>query len=272
MLKSHRGEGEIPMQGLAAGTNEDEVREGKQTRELSQDDNQRVFISEEQVVNSETSTTPQALEETNDKTAMPDALRTRGLIPSVIGAYRCTPQFCVNVSLSDDAKFATFHIERLLEETGWISLGIGYAMTMADLLIFWPNLTPENGGGPRGTVLSRKASHAYIEPHLVGSVHGTRSEDGSSEADLYLPVEYVLHNANLGANVATATKFIVQFTRLVRTKNLDDKLTRVKFKTFLLGLLSKIHLTDFVTDPGAHITQHSSVGTFEMDVAANNRI
>ncbi|KAF9349517.1 hypothetical protein BGX34_001759 [Mortierella sp. NVP85] len=89
MLKSHRGKGETPT----------------------------VLISEELEVNSETSTTPQALEETNGKTAMLDALRTRGLIPFVIGAYHYTPQSCVNVSLSDDAKFATFHIERPLEET-----------------------------------------------------------------------------------------------------------------------------------------------------------
>ncbi|KAK3828549.1 MAG: hypothetical protein J3Q66DRAFT_409967 [Benniella sp.] len=216
-----------------------------------------------------------ALEETNDNTAMPDALRTRGLIHSIIGAHHCTPQFCVNVSLSDGAKFATFHIERPLEETGWISLGIGYAMTMADLLIFWPNLTPENGGGPRGAILSRRASHAYIEPHLVGSVHGTRSEDGSSEADLYPPDEYILHNANSGASVATAkvfpdsSKFIVQFTRPVRTKNLDYKLTPGQIQDFCWAYSPRSISSDSVTDPGAHITQHSSVGTFAMDVAAN---
>lgn len=52
-------------------------------------------------------------------TAVPlEELRNRGLVPSVKGGYHCTPQFCVNVSLTDDGQFATFHIERSMDETG----------------------------------------------------------------------------------------------------------------------------------------------------------
>ncbi|KAF9349516.1 hypothetical protein BGX34_001758 [Mortierella sp. NVP85] len=143
-------------------------------------------------------------------------------------------------------------------------------MTMADLLIFWLNLTPVSG--PRGAILLRRASHAYIELHLVGSVHGTHSEDGSS--DLYPPDEYVLH-ANSGVSVATAkvfpdsSKFIVQFTRPVRTKNLDYKLTPGQIQDFWWAYSPRSISPDSVTDPRAHITQHSNVGTFAMDVAAN---
>ncbi|KAF9111572.1 hypothetical protein BGX27_004737 [Mortierella sp. AM989] len=203
---------------------------------------------------------------------MPESLRNRGLVPSINGAHHCTPQFCVNVSLSDDGKFATFHIERPIAETGWISLGIGYAMTMADLLVFWPNPTSENGSG---AVLSRRTSHAYVEPHLVGRRgHGPLS-DNVQEASLYPTNEYVLHNSNPGAVVAAASvspddsKFIVQFTRPVRTKNLDYKLTPGEEQDFCWAYSPKPISADSVSDPGAHISQHLSVGSFAMDVGAN---
>ncbi|KAI8604645.1 hypothetical protein EDD21DRAFT_401881 [Dissophora ornata] len=205
---------------------------------------------------------------------MPDALRTRGMIPSVQGAHHCTPQFCVNVSLSDDGYFATFHIERAAAETGWISLGIGYAMTMADLLIFWPNPTPQNGGGPRGAVLSRRTSHAYVEPTLVGRSSGNNPlGDSAAEASLYPPNEYVLHNSNPGGANTTifpdASKFIVQFTRPVRTRNLDYKLTPGQEQDFCWAFSPKPISPDSVADPSAHITQHLSVGSFAMDVGAS---
>ncbi|KAF9347215.1 hypothetical protein BGX26_001285 [Mortierella sp. AD094] len=205
---------------------------------------------------------------------MPESLRNRGLVPSVNGAHHCTPQFCVNVSLSDDGKFATFHIERPLAETGWISLGIGYAMTMADLLILWPNPTSENGGGPRGAVLSRRSSHAYVEPQLVGCRGHGPLGDNVEEASLHPSNEYVLHNSNPGAAVSAGSvfpdnsKFIVQFTRPVRTKNLDYKLTPGEEQDFCWAYSPKPISADSVADPGAHITQHLSVGSFAMDVGA----
>ncbi|KAF9954857.1 hypothetical protein BGZ65_003780, partial [Modicella reniformis] len=204
---------------------------------------------------------------------MPDSLRTRGLVPSVIGAHHCTPQFCVNVSLSEDARFATFHIERPIAETGWISLGIGYAMTMTDLLIFWPNPTSEDGGGLRGAILSRRASHAYVEPHLVSG--RWTSGDDPSEASLYPLNEYVLHNANPGTSITAhkifpdTSKFVVQFTRPVRTKNLDYKLTPGQEQDFCWAYSPKPISPDSVANPGAHISQHLSVGSFAMDVGVN---
>ncbi|KAG0309520.1 hypothetical protein BGZ98_001664 [Dissophora globulifera] len=209
--------------------------------------------------------------------AMPEALRTRGLIPSVQGARHCTPQFCVNVSLSEDGKFATFHVERPLANTGWISLGIGYAMTMADLLIFWPNQSPVNGGGPRGAVLSRRTSHAYVEPQVVG--HATNAHnplgDNVAEASLYPPNEYVLHNANPGASIAAKNlfpddnTFVVQFTRPVLTRNQAFKLTPGEEQDFCWAYSPKPISPDSVADPAAHISQHLTVGSFAMDVAAD---
>ncbi|KAG0082412.1 hypothetical protein BGZ92_011764, partial [Podila epicladia] len=175
--------------------------------------------------------TPKILIETHESEAqsapaplvIPDTILHRGLVPSVKGAHHCTPQFCVNTTLSPDGRFATFHIERDLAATGWISLGIGYAMTMADLIILWPNPTAEH---PRGAVLSRRTSHAYVEPQLVGHArpgHDGIKADSASEANLYPANEYTLHNtvplAAAGAAGVTKgvfpdpKKFIVQFTR-----------------------------------------------------------
>ncbi|KAF9090120.1 hypothetical protein BGX23_006215 [Mortierella sp. AD031] len=203
----------------------------------------------------------------------PEELRNRGLIPSVKSAYHCTPQFCANVSLSDNGQFATFHVERDLEPTGWISLGIGYAMTTADLLIMWPNQDPASGGGPRGTTLSRRTSHAYVEPQLVSREEAEIKASGKGES-LYPANEYILHNPSKdhgGGDVAVAMaaavqvfppttaegkkKFIVQFTRPVRTQNRTHKLTPGKEQDF--------------DRFWAHITQHLSVGSFAMDVGAN---
>ncbi|KAF8975334.1 hypothetical protein BGZ46_009209, partial [Entomortierella lignicola] len=206
---------------------------------------------------------------------MPESLRNRGLVPSVMGAHHCTPRFCVNVSLSDDGKFATFHVERPLAETGWISLGIGYAMTMADLIVLWPNPTTENGGGPRGAVLSRRSSHAYVEPQPVGRRGHGPLDNNIREAGLYPPNEYVLHNSNPGAAITAASifpdnsKFIVQFTRPVLTKNREHKLTPGEEQDFCWAYSPKPVSADSVADPGAHITQHLSVGSFSMDVGAN---
>ncbi|KAF9913677.1 hypothetical protein BX616_009744, partial [Lobosporangium transversale] len=212
------------------------------------------------------------------------SITSRGLIPSVLGAHHCTPQFCVNVSLSDDAKFATFHIERPLKETGWISLGIGYAMTMADLLIFWPNPSTENGGGPRGVTFSRRTSHAYVEPQPVGQSSHRRGDDDDStndlgdneaEASLYPPNEYILHNANSVANSEAikifpdSNRFIVQFTRPVQIKNTAFKLTPGEEQDFCWAYSPQPISPDSVADPAAHISQHLSVGTFALDVGAN---
>ena len=124
---------------------------------------------------------------------LPEELRNRGLVPSAKGGYHCTPQFCVNVSLTDDGQFATFHIEQSMDETGWISLGIGYAKTAADLLIMWPNKDPASGGGPRGATLSRRTSHAYVEPQLASRGEAEIKASGKGES-LYLENEYILHN------------------------------------------------------------------------------
>ncbi|KAG0031716.1 hypothetical protein BGZ81_000725 [Podila clonocystis] len=208
---------------------------------------------------------------------IPDNILNRGLIPSVQGAHHCTPQFCVNTTLSPDGRFTTFHIERDLAATGWISLGIGYAMTMADLIILWPNPTAEN---PRGAVLSRRTSHAYVEPQLVGHAHPARDgikAESASEADLYPANEYTLHNTVPAAQGAVSMsvfpdaqkKFIVQFTRPVRTRNRAFKLTPGQEQDFCWAYSPKPISPDSVGDPGAHIAQHFSVGSFAMDVGAN---
>lgn len=208
---------------------------------------------------------------------VPDSI-LHGLVPSVLGAHYCTPQFCVNTTLSPDGRFATFHIERDIAATGWISLGIGYAMTMADLIILWPNPTADN---PRGAVLSRRTSHAYVEPQLVGHAHPSRDGikvDTASENLLYPENEYTLHNTvpvPKGAAVTAISifpdpqKFIVQFTRPVRTRNRDFKLTPGQEQDFCWAYSPKPISPDAIADPGAHIAQHFSVGSFAMDVAAN---
>ncbi|KAG0261981.1 hypothetical protein BGZ95_004105, partial [Linnemannia exigua] len=210
----------------------------------------------------------------------PEELRTRGLVPSVKGAYHCTPQFCVNVSLTDDGQFATFHIERAMDETGWISLGVGYAMTTADLLIMWPNNDPSSGGGPRGATLSRRTSHAYVEPQQVSREEAEIKASGKGES-LYPEGEYILHNPSKdrGGDVAMTSatqvfpvegnRFIVQFTRPVRTQNRAHKLTPGKEQDFCWAYSPNPVSADSVGDPGAHITQHMSVGSFAMDVGAN---
>ncbi|KAF9150236.1 hypothetical protein BG015_007953 [Linnemannia schmuckeri] len=213
----------------------------------------------------------------------PEELRNRGLVPSVKGAYHCAPQFCVNVSLTDDGQFATFHIERSMDETGWISLGVGYAMTTADLLIMWPNKDPAAGGGPRGATLSRRTSHAYVEPQLVSREEAEIKASGKGES-LYPENEYILHNpssSSKGGKVAAAmtaatqvfpvegNRFIVQFTRPVRTQNRAHKLTPGKEQDFCWAYSPNPISADSVADPGAHITQHLSVGSFAMDVGAN---
>ncbi|KAF9953280.1 hypothetical protein BGZ72_005524 [Mortierella alpina] len=222
----------------------------------------------------------------------PESLRTRGLVPSVLGAHHCTPQFCVNVSVTEDGQFATFHIERDMAHTGWIALGIGYAMTMADLIVLWP--TPSTN---RGAVLSRRTSHAYIEPHLVGHDHPSNPlSDRPSEASLYPPNEYILHNGHplstdlhghplISAGSSSkkkltpatlfpqdptgSKKFIVQFTRPVKTVNRAFQLTPGTEQDFCWAYCPKPVSPDSVQDPAAHITQHQSVGSFAMDVAAN---
>ncbi|KAG0287107.1 hypothetical protein BGZ96_008920 [Linnemannia gamsii] len=210
----------------------------------------------------------------------PESLRNRGLVPSVKGAYHCAPQFCVNVSLSDDGQFATFHIERSMEEIGWISLGIGYAMTTADLLIMWPNKDPASGGGPRGATFSRRTSHAYVEPRLVSREEAEIKASGKGES-LYPENEYIIHNPSKdrgGEAAMTAAiqvfpveykRFIVQFTRPVRTQNRAHKLTPGKEQDFCWAYSPNPISADSVGDPGAHITQHMSVGSFAMDVGAN---
>lgn len=209
---------------------------------------------------------------------IPDTILNRGLVPSVQGARHCVPQFCVNTTLSPDGRFVTFHIERDLAATGWISLGIGYAMTMADLIILWPNPTAEH---PRGAVLSRRTSHAYVEPQLVGHAHLSHDgikADSASEADLYPANEYTLHNTvnpSVADGAAAMTvfpdahKFIVQFTRPVKTRNRAFKLTPGQEQDFCWAYSPKPISPDSVADPGAHIAQHFSVGTFAMDVGAN---
>ncbi|KAG0214649.1 hypothetical protein BGX28_001687 [Mortierella sp. GBA30] len=220
---------------------------------------------------------------------VPDSLRNRGLVPSVLGAHHCTPQFCVNVSVSDDGQFATFHIERDLVNTGWISLGIGYAMTTADLIILWPVPT-DSSTHSRGATLSRRTSHSYVEPQLVG-MHSTAEEGKaeSTEASLYPPDEYILHNRNplsidLQGNSLSSSKtpvtlfpqdedgskkFIVQFTRPIRTRNRAYKLTPGTEQDFCWAYSPQSISPDSVEDPAAHIRQHLSVGSFAMDVAAN---
>lgn len=206
---------------------------------------------------------------------VPDTV-LHGLVPSVLGAHHCTAQFCVNTTLSPDGRFATFHIERNMAATGWISLGIGYAMTMADLIILWPNPTEDH---PRGAVLSRRTTHAYVEPQLVGHAHPDRDgiKADTASADLYPENEYTLHNTvpvPQGAVTAMAAfpdtqKFIVQFTRPVKTRNRDFKLTPGQEQDFCWAYSPKPVSPDSIADPGAHITQHFSVGSFAMDVAAN---
>ncbi|KAG0346746.1 hypothetical protein BG004_000946 [Podila humilis] len=213
--------------------------------------------------------------------SIPDSIVRRGLTPTVHGAHHCTPQFCVNTTVSADGRFATFHIERDLDATGWISLGIGYAMTMADLIILWPNPTKDN---PRGAVLSRRTSHAYVEPHLVGQAHperdGIKADKISEVVDLYPPNEYTLHNTldsegggggGGGTNniFLDTKKFIVQFTRPIKTKNLQFKLTPGEEQDFCWAYSPRPISPDSISDPGAHISQHVSVGSFSMDVAAN---
>ncbi|KAF9567470.1 hypothetical protein EC968_003233 [Mortierella alpina] len=262
---------------------------------------EHVSILKDDVVNKINTDSPR-----NNPLTFPDSLRTRGLVPSVVGAHHCTPQFCVNVSVSDDGQFATFHIERDMAHTGWIALGIGYAMTMADLIILWPTHAPN-----RGAVLSRRTTHAYIEPHLVGYDPHPSSDplmsDRPSEASLYPPNEYILHNSHpLSVDlhghplisdassssssshsssskkktvVTPATlfpqdpdgskKFIVQFTRPIKTVNRAYKLTPGTEQDFCWAYCPKPVSPDTVQDPGAHITQHQSVGSFAMDVAAN---
>ncbi|KAF9415973.1 hypothetical protein BGZ94_010351 [Podila epigama] len=208
---------------------------------------------------------------------IPDTILQQGLIPTVQGAHHCTPQFCVNTTVSDDGKFATFHIERDMAATGWISLGIGYAMTNADLIILWPNPTAEQ---PRGAVLSRRTCHAYVEPQLVGRVRPGRDgikADGESEALLYPSNEYTLHNLVVKSEPELSAmavfpnpkKFIVQFTRPIKTRNRAFKLTPGREQDFCWAYSPKPISPDSVADPGAHIAQHLSVGSFAMDVAAN---
>lgn len=205
-------------------------------------------------------------------TAVPsEELRSQGLVPSVKGGYHCTPQFCVNVSLTDDGHFATFHIERSMDETGWISLGIGYAMTTADLLIMWPNKDPASGGGPRGATLSRRTSHAYVEPQLVSREEAEIKASGKGES-LYPENEYILHNPyknhNSGDVTAAMTaaaqifptegnRFIVQFTRPVRTQNRAHKLTPGKEQDFCWAYSPNPISADSIADPGgAYHTAH----------------
>ncbi|KAF9584814.1 hypothetical protein BGW38_005084 [Lunasporangiospora selenospora] len=194
---------------------------------------------------------------------IPETIRNRGLVPKVQGAYHCTPQFCVNVTLSDDGQLATFHIERDLARTGWIALGIGYAMTLADLIIFWPipeSAQDEEHGGSRGAMLSRRTAHAYVEPVLVGHSSGSNDlEDRPEENSLYAEGEYVLHNLNAltsptaesesmqaFSSEADQKKFIVQFTRPITVQNRAFRLTPGKEQDFCWA-----------------------VGSFAMDVAAN---
>jgi len=223
-----------------------------------------------------------AEQEPESSTVVPDSIKDRGLIPQVVGARHCTPQFCVNVTVSDDGQFATFHIERPMAATGWVSLGIGYAMTMADLIIMWPTATSldEKVILERGAVLSRRTSHAYVEPLVVGHESSNPLGDRLSEASLYPPNEYILHNANNGPNALASTKggstpfsdpkvFVVQFTRPIRTKNLAHKLTPGTEQDFCWAYSPKPVSADSVLDPAAHISQHMSVGSFAMDVAAN---
>ncbi|GJJ73992.1 hypothetical protein EMPS_06350 [Entomortierella parvispora] len=223
-----------------------------------------------------------AEQESKSGTTVPDSIKNRGLIPEVLGAHHCTPQFCVNVTVSDDGQFATFHIERPMAATGWISLGIGYAMTMADLIIMWPTATSQDEKVilERGAVLSRRTSHAYVEPTVVGHESTNPLGDRISEASLYPPNEYILHNANSGPNALATTKggskpfsdpkvFVVQFTRPIRTKNLAHKLTPGTEQDFCWAYSPRPVSPDSILDPAAHITQHMSVGSFAMDVAAN---
>ncbi|KAF9436854.1 hypothetical protein BGZ76_002777 [Entomortierella beljakovae] len=268
------------------GDSGDFIERAVEERDVGEDENENIKnkrtledgddLDDEEADNKQSSSTKNlALVQVEEDPGMPESIRDRGLIPSVNGAHHCTPQFCVNVSISDDGKYATFHVERPLSETGWISLGIGYAMTMADLLIFWPNPTSENGGGPRGAVLSRRTSHAYVEPQLVGQKGHGPFGDSIKEASLYPPNEYVLHNSNPGAAISAASvfpddsKFIVQFTRPVRIKNREFKLTPGEEQDFCWAYSPKPISPDSVADPAAHIAQHLSVGSFAMDVGAN---
>ncbi|KAG0242080.1 hypothetical protein BGW41_004896 [Actinomortierella wolfii] len=197
---------------------------------------------------------------------------THGLIPSVIGAHHCTPQFCVNVSISDDGQTATFHIERDRAATGWISLGIGYAMTLADILIFWPN--PK--AGPHGATFSRRIAHSYIEPRDVSAMD-------EAEAARIPVSEYIFHNA-AGTPSATssspssalpaahfdpAKKFVVQFSRPLKVKRSDFDLKPGRSQDFCWAYSPIPISPDQVADPAAHIQQHMSVGSFAMDVGAN---
>ncbi|KAG0324656.1 hypothetical protein BGZ99_001593 [Dissophora globulifera] len=279
-------DGPINSEGkVLAFAQEEDMGEGEEVNEIAIPEDGLEDLDDEMDDDMDSSPLPQAPAPVSspsppalpESVAMPEALRTRGLVPSVQGARHCTPQFCVNVTLSEEGNFATFHIERPLANTGWISLGIGYAMTMADLLIFWPNQSPVNGGGPRGAVLSRRTSHAYVEPQVVG--HATNAHnplgDNVAEASLYPPNEYVLHNANPGASVAAKNlfpddnTFVVQFTRPIRTRNQAYKLTPGEEQDFCWAYSPKPISPDSVADPAAHITQHLTVGSFAMDVAAN---
>ncbi|KFH72154.1 hypothetical protein MVEG_02446 [Podila verticillata NRRL 6337] len=240
----------------------------KQVQEHLQDTSKILLETGEGDLPSSTTTPPPFV--------VPDTI-LHGLVPSVLGAHHCTAQFCVNTTLSPDGRFATFHIERDIAATGWISLGIGYAMTMADLIILWPNPTADH---PRGAVLSRRTSHAYVEPQLVGHAHAGRDgikADTASAAELYPENEYTLHNTvpvPEGAVTAMAVfpdtqKFIVQFTRPVKTRNRAFKLTPGLEQDFCWAYSPKPISPDSIADPGAHIAQHFSVGSFAMDVGAN---
>ncbi|KAG0055662.1 hypothetical protein BGZ83_007814 [Gryganskiella cystojenkinii] len=214
--------------------------------------------------------------------SIPDEIKNPGLIPKVLGAHHCVPQFCVNVTVSDDGQFATFHIERPMEATGWVALGIGYAMTTADLIILWPTTTSPENVLERGAVLSRRTSHAYVEPMVVGHQSANPLGDRLSEASLYPPNEYVLHNPTGSGPSALSSSssspsiifsnpkvFIVQFTRPIKTKNPAHKLTPGDEQDFCWAYSPKPVSPDSVLDPAAHISQHMSVGSFAMDVAAN---
>ncbi|KAK3826844.1 MAG: hypothetical protein JOS17DRAFT_749660 [Linnemannia elongata] len=156
-------------------------------------------------------------------------------------------------------------------------------MTTADLLIMWPNKDPASGGGPRGATLSRRTSHAYVEPQLVSREEAEIKASGKGES-LYPENEYILHNpyknhnsGDIAAVMTAATqvfpaesnRFIVQFTRPVRTQNRAHKLTPGKEQDFCWAYSPNPISADSVADPGAHITQHMSVGSFAMDVGAN---
>ncbi|KAF9971965.1 hypothetical protein BGZ73_004998 [Actinomortierella ambigua] len=201
--------------------------------------------------------------------------KPHGLVPSVIGAHHCTPEFCVNVSVSNDGQFATFHIERDREETGWISLGIGYAMTVSDLLVFWPN--PK--AGPHGVTFSRRNTHAYLEPRDTSAM---AVEDAAVR-----PVsEYMIHNTHMSSNTPVSAagannkdnnkklpfdaskKFIVQFTRPLKVRHREYDLHPGRSQDFCWAFSPNPILPAEVANPAAHLQQHLTVGSFALDVGA----